>query len=350
MRPIPQRTFGESELAAARAVLARQDGDIRVAFVSGSLAAGLGHPLSDIDLYVVRDADPVSPSSVPVDGHVVQVTSMSLADLDRTVRICSSYQITPSERWQQELDQRSLTLAVRFAISTVLHAGVELPDRQTRRRVLRQVLVSRAGALIASWAEDVKGARELDDLGTELVTSRIALVCALEATLAAADDLYLGEKFLARRLLRTAATADLVPYVWDLLRDPAWPPDPVASRRLVDVRLRLASRLVTVAGLDGWDSPLALVTVPPEPGDSAGGPRRSVWHCPIRYGSAWGIAGPDSGFRVTEGAVRLWLALDGAPAEQVWQRLRAEVAGFADLSRESFDAGLARLTASGVAG
>ncbi|WP_331742711.1 hypothetical protein [Streptomyces sp. NBC_01006] len=63
---MPDVHLGEAHLAAARAVLDEAVGrdNIRLAFVSGSLAAGLGHGLSDIDLYVTTTDDAPAPRSV----------------------------------------------------------------------------------------------------------------------------------------------------------------------------------------------------------------------------------------------------------------------------------------------
>jgi hypothetical protein len=352
VRPMGDRWLAESEIAAARAVLARSisNTDVRLAFVSGSLAAGLGHPLSDVDLYVVAGDQQVTPRSFRQDGHVVQLNTIPGSQFDQILRASTSYEITPTNRWQAELNLQSLTLAVRFAIGTVLFAsGIDPPAPETRKRVLRQVLLTRSAMLLSSLAEDVYGARELQDLMTELVASRLALVHGLEAALAASDDLYTGEKFLFRRLTRTEATAGLAGRSWDLLRDPPWPPTADAARQVVDRRLRVASQLTTIAALEGWDEP---VTTFPSISDASasGGPQRSPWFCPIRYGAAWGLAGPDAGFRTTEGAVRVWLALDGNPPDTVWENLRTTLPAFGSVPRESFDSGLARLVEFGAAG
>jgi hypothetical protein len=348
---VADRWLGPAEVAAATSVVdsVRRDRGVRLAFVSGSLAAGLGHALSDVDLYVLCDEAAGSTRSVRQDGFVVQVNSLSEQQFETARRACSSYGITAGDRWQAELEDRTLSLTVRLAIGTVLRQrDVELPEAAVRRQVVRQVLITRAAIDVSSLAEDVLGARDIGDLLTELVAARRAVETALEAALAAADDLYVSEKFLMRRLARTPATAELLPECWELLQDPGWPPDPQRARALVDRRLALATYLVGRAALDGWQEPLH--TLPPRPQPVAdGGPTRSRWFCPIRFGQLWGLAGPDAGYRITEGVVRIWLALDGRPPERAFERLRTELPEFGTVQREAFQAGVDGLLAIGAA-
>lgn len=348
---VADRWLGPAELAVANSVVEsiRSERGLRLAFVSGSLAAGLGHALSDVDLYVLCDEPRASSRSVRQNGYIVQVNSLGAQQFETARRACSSYCITAADRWQAELEDRTLSLTVRLAIGTILDQGdVELPDAAVRRQVVRQVLITRAAIDISSLAEDVLGARDIGDLLTELVASRRAVETGLEAVLAAADDLYVSEKFLLRRLARTPATAGLLPACWDLLHDPAWPPHPDDVRELADRRLALATHLAGRAALDGWRQPLRAVPDVPYP-VRAGGPVRSQWFCPIRFGEQWGLAGPDAGYRTTEGVLRIWLALDGRPPERMFDQLRAELPAFGEVERRAFDAGVDGLLAIGAA-
>jgi predicted nucleotidyltransferase len=58
MPVVPDVNFSEEQIAAAQAVLDREIGadSVRCAFLSGSLAVGLGHALSDIDIYFVAES------------------------------------------------------------------------------------------------------------------------------------------------------------------------------------------------------------------------------------------------------------------------------------------------------
>ena len=357
---IPDRHFTAEQLAAAHAVLDRVIGadNTRLAFVSGSLAAGLGHALSDVDLYVCAEPGiELTDHERREGGHVVQINPIRPDELASLAALTTEFTATPTDRWQVKLTDQELTPAVRYAIGTVLvDRDSGLPPQQQAWQTMRQVLMVTRAITIATYAEDVCGALEVGDELTALQTTNIAVGLAVECLLAGVGDLYVGQKFNLRRLARAEAARETLPTLWDALRLPAAPGGLAETGRLVRSRLRLVNRLVTDVLLDGWDKPLERVPgyrEPAEPAESGepgagGGPLRSPWVLPVRFAESWGMIGPDTGYRTKAGMVRLWRELDGRPVGELYRAL-AEDPAFAGTSPELLDAALAQLIEKGVA-
>lgn len=320
---VPDIFLGESHLAAARAVLGRvtAGADVRLAFVSGSLAAGLGHALSDVDLYV-HLAEGLPPRLNYREGDFyVEVNPVSAAQLDLIMSTCSGYLDTPASRPQTTMAEEDLVRAIRFAIGTVLVSNVDgLPGAADSRRAVRRLLMNRNAYILSTFAEDTAGALRIGDYLTALQSSLMVVELALECALAGAGDVYLGRKFALRRAARTAALRDVLPDLWGCLSAPALTMPPAEIGDFILRRMLFASHLVGCALLDGWDEPLASI---PRFADkrAEGGPVRSPWVTPTRFADYFGMAGPDIGYRSSEAMIRLWWHLDGRCAEAARQRM-----------------------------
>jgi hypothetical protein len=341
---VPDVFLDETHLAAARSVLEREVGwdNVRLAYVSGSLAAGLGHGLSDVDVYVATmGGDPITECSFPENGSVVQITPVSEADLGLIVRICSEYTDTAATRWQTNLSDAELQRSLRYAIGTVLvDQGSGLPSTADSLLTLRRVLMTRSAFWLSSLAEDALGALQIGDLLTALQASLMAVELALECALTSAGDVYLGRKFQLRRAARSTALSEVKSDLWTFLGQPSSLAGDALGQFVVG-RMLFCSHLVANGLLNGWDQPIDRV-----PGfedrRAQNGPVRSPWVIPVRFADAWGMAGPDIGYRTRAGMVRLWLALDGRPTREVRLGL-AEDAAFARVSPELLDAAIAQL-------
>jgi hypothetical protein len=197
--------------------------------------------------------------------------------------------------------------------------------------------------MVGSYSEDVLGALTSRDPWTALRSSELALEHGIEAHLTAHDDLYVGPKFLYRRLARTAGVGAGVTAVWDLLARGDVPTSPEDVTRLAVRRLRTATLLMADAILTGFDEPSSSTvdgtTTDVEPGTLVTSP----WFCPIRFTNGWGLAGPDRGFRVSGPVVRIWSAFDGSPADAVLARLGAEDEAFAAMPQADFHAAVEHL-------
>jgi hypothetical protein len=200
-----------------------------------------------------------------------------------------------------------------------------------RRDTVRQIFVAHHAAQFAGYAADVLGALDSGDPYTALAASALALTAAAEAALAASGDLYLGEKFLFRRLTRTAATAPWAGLLWGLLHQPVAAEAPLPRLRdLTDRRLRAGNLLLAWCALEGWSAALAAL---PSPSTATPG-WRSPYTTPLRFRDGLALVGPRESYRVDDAVLRRWrdarpgdagddlralaalglLAADGAPA------------------------------------
>ncbi|MDX3078369.1 hypothetical protein [Streptomyces sp. MI02-7b] len=347
---IADRFFESRHLAAARHVIDVIGGEhnLRLAFVSGSLAAGLGHGMSDVDLYVApKPGHQVDNSGHLVDGVIVHVAPMTEAVVDLIARTSREYVAGRRVRSQIELSDNDLLWSVRYAIGAVLvDDGLDLPDPAQAKLTLRRVIMARSAAKVSGCAEDALGALQVADALTALQASQMALENALECVFAGIGDLYLGRKFLPRRIARAAALRDIAPQIWDQLwLDPSG--GMPAVNALVERRLRLSVYLAGVAQLDGWDEPIGHVR-PVGDHEHLGGPLRSPWIVPLRLATEWGMAGPDCGFATKAGMIRLWLELDGRPLDRLHRELATHPA-FAGTPQDLLTTAVSRLVQKNVA-
>lgn len=343
-----RETLDDQHLASARSVLDEELPGAALAFVSGSLAAGLGHAYSDIDVYVSDDRL-TEPLVRRRDGSSVQLTPMSPGTLDATLRTCRGFVATARDRWQVEQTEDELRVALRLAIGTVLvDAGGVVPDVATRRTALRQVLLCRYAGLVSSLAEDVAGALAFGDVRTAQRCSSVALDHAVEALLTATDDLYLGRKFLYRRLERSDVLAPVLPELWRLLREPDLDAPAQEVRELSILRTRVAAHALAVAQRDGWEQPLrGPVRLWSPAGED--GPWPSPWVVAVRYQDAWGLVAPDDGFRVSPGVVSIWSSLRGTDAATLRDDLLRVDPAFADVAPLDLDRTVGELLEIGAA-
>jgi hypothetical protein len=319
----------------------------RLAFVSGSLAAGLGHTMSDIDVHILP------PEGVPLRFHsvntplgMVQANPLSEQDARNLVEMTSEYRVTPRQRDQIAVSDPALRDLVRFAIGTVLDSEFPVAEAAVRRDVARKIIISRGANHLSSYAEDSYGALRSGDLLTALSAAEIAVRHGAEVLLAAIGDLYVGPKFLYRRLHRHRATAPLLDEILaELAAVSTSDVSASTAERHVTRRLRASATWVTAAAMHAWDRPWPEDREPLRFGGTPvrGGYVRSPWFVPVRYGDSWSLAGPDLGLRVTVQVIAAWLACDGSTAEGVRDHLAGSFPGQEPPTRDTVDAVLAKL-------
>ena len=320
---VPDVFLGESHMAAAQAVLDRVIGmeNIQLAYVSGSLATGLGHGMSDIDIYVALNDGVPADLSYRESGFMVQINPVSAEQVKLIAEICAEYTDTAANRRQTNMAEDELKQPVRYAIGTVIidRCGT-LPTAKDSVLTIRRVLMNRHAYLLSGFAEDVLGALKVHDRLTALQASQMGVEHALECALAGVGDVYLGRKFLLRRCARAPGLRDVLDDGWAYLLQPSLPGGLEEISEFVVQRLLFASHLVACCLLEGWDEPVALI---PRFEDrrAEGGPLRSPWVTPVRFADSWGMAGPAIGYRTTAAMVRLWRALDGQPVDAINRQL-----------------------------
>ncbi|MFC5147061.1 hypothetical protein [Streptomyces aureoversilis] len=333
--------------AAAQEVIEQLGGveQFSLLMLSGSFAAGLGHSASDVDLYVTRvDNAPVESVAYPRRGFMVQVTEVDRAAAERIAARAGSFAMTATNRDALRLSPAERRLLIRLSIGELLHADADF-DRTLAgmdRIAVQQSLNLPRALATASWQEDVAGAILSEDPYTADQASYLALQEACDIALVAGGDIYDGQKFLYRRLARSAVFQPLMDVVWELFHTPL--EHGGSKERVFDVarrRCRLASFLVGHAVTTGWTVPL---TELPEYRNDAEGPLRSPYFGLVQYLDGISLAGADRGYKVTPALARLWLALDGRSIEQV----RAEVLGEDSSAHDEFDAAIARLVELGA--
>lgn len=336
-------SFTPAQVNAAMGVLDELSG-VELAFLGGSLAVGLGHALSDIDLYVVGEGLPERELTYEHGGIWVHVNPLPVAKVRQLVALGTEYRATGIDRSQLAVDVKTLNALVRLATGWRVRCSQDWARAldQLSRDTIRQILTARNSNVFAAYAEDACGALTSGDLFTAATASQLALEAACEATLASSGDLYVGPKFLFRRLGRSAVTGPWSDHLWHLAHRELGSEEQI--RAAVADRLDAGTRLVSWCAVDGWDRPLGAL---PAPGGTIGdGPRRSGYFAPVRFVDGWALIGPDDGYEVSEQTVRLWRRLDGRPLPA----LRAHLAETEPQLGTGFEGALGALAALGAVG
>lgn len=285
------------------------------AFVVGSLSVGLGHAESDLDIVAVH-ATAEAARQHAVDGRRLDLTTVSLASWTARAEAMSRYHVTRSDRSQGELDRADMTKTLRYAVAGRLPVGGRLagPDRD----VVAQVMIYRNAFQVASLAEDARGALSVGDPYTALLAARGALESGLDALLSAERDLYIGPKFLLRRVARSRLLGPHLPAVWELLHEPV-PLDGLAGHAegVVRRRLALAVALVGIATTQGWDGTDAVPELRLPRTGPAAGPLQDPYHCLMRFADGFGLAGPNTAYELNGHMASLWSLCTGEPLTAV---------------------------------
>jgi hypothetical protein len=320
---VPDGRFTAEQLAAAERIV-HEDlaGRVGFAFLGGSYAVGLGHATSDVDLYVTGDDLPDQEVVYTRDGAAVHVGELTGDFVRGLVDLAAEFRCSGAKRGQILVDFRTLNGLVRLITGHRLVCSPEWSQALAplRRNVVRQILMARNANIFAAHAEDVLGALASGDRYTATAASAIALEAAAEATLAAVDDLYVGPKFLFRRLARNTVTQSWAPVLWQLANRAFtdWPAlgddtDTTESmdrvRAVAERRLLAGNLLLSWCAVEGWDQPLRAL---PTPTMDLGDTPRSPYFAPVRFADGWAFMGPDDGYAVDESVVRLWRDTDGS--------------------------------------
>ncbi|MBO3749904.1 hypothetical protein J5X84_27810 [Streptosporangiaceae bacterium NEAU-GS5] len=306
---VGDRSFTPEQVDAAVAVLEERLGEVEWAFLGGSLAVGLGHGTSDVDLYAVGPGLPGGDVIFERAGLQIHVNPVPAAKIRALLELGRAYRATGADRSQLAIEITTLNALIRLTTGHTVRI-----DQEWRREldtfdpnVVRQLLMTRNANIFSAYAEDVYGALAAGDLLTAASASAIALEAACEAALAGAGDVYLGPKFLFRRLARNPALAPWCDRLWRLIHREIHPSaghGPQEIRAVAEDRLSAGGVLLSWCAVEGWDKPLDALPVPAAPGEH--GLRRDPYFTPLRFADGWALIGPADGYEVTEETVRLW--------------------------------------------
>jgi predicted nucleotidyltransferase len=286
------------------------------ALVTGSPAAGLAHARSDLDIIVVLAAGedcrrhrtfPARHRGMTVDTDVLAVDDVQrYLDAQRTREAA------------EVLDRGLYALSSYVAWSTLVrlvigHVVMATPAARALLESLERDAVRRSAMVhdtlcLATFAEDVKGSVECGDLATALAASEEAVRYGVEVGLTALDDLYVGRKYLLRRMARHESLAVLLES-GDTLSQPGSSADDDEVTRLIRRRLLLAGHLVGHALTTAWEKPV--VTLSPFTLRDEG-PVRDPYLVPVRWPRGMALmTGVDVVRSLSEVEAALWNLLDG---------------------------------------
>lgn len=323
---------------------------VRGILMTGSIAAGLGHAQSDIDVIVVTDEpDRMSALNYIRADRRIDLLPVGLAELAALVGQGNRFTATRTSRSQVMMEHTRAMTVVRASTVEVLIAddAVRSVLGGVDHSELARILMTRAAIETATYTEDVAGMVEIGDWYTALDTSELALRKACDVFLTASRDFYISDKFLFRRVFRTPGLADVRDSLWTethrgLTRSESVP----TIRTAVHRRLQLASDLVSSTLLDGWDEPPSVL--PPRRVRPAG-PVRCPYFSLLRFTDGFALSGPNVGFEISSAGARAWSMLDGRPVPEVAVEFaRTAAVEPADVA-DAIGAGIAEMVAQGAA-
>jgi predicted nucleotidyltransferase len=181
---VPDVHFDERQIAAVRHVVGHRLGDrVELAYLAGSLAVGLGHGTSDVDVYAVAGRPSGQDYVYEHDGVLVHVTELDGALVRRLAGLGTRFTATGTHREQFLLEFKVLNALVRLTTGYRVKVSPVWRDvlAPLRRDVVRQILVARHANIFAACAEDVWGALLSGDRYTAATASALALESAAEA-------------------------------------------------------------------------------------------------------------------------------------------------------------------------
>lgn len=209
---------------AAREALLRHEllpEHVDSAFVSGSLVVGWGHPNSDLDVYVVSDDPPpvpiMSTYRVPVEpetiGTIVRYVDEGRVDveywrpaqIDQIVRKVGDYDFEGDVPTTEVLESEEIDILSRLAAAAPIEGEDWLAARQAEleasavRTIVTLVLFQGADDAL----DDADGLLKSHDLPAAVLSARRAFGLTVDGLTASYGELAQGERWRARKLLRT---------------------------------------------------------------------------------------------------------------------------------------------------
>ena len=180
----------------------------RAAYIGGSLTAGLGSSLSDVDAFLLVDNhNEPSTRQFYANGRRVDLRYLNVKSLETLISQCASFHATSQDLGTLEQIGRSeLTTVVRFMLADIIADDGILESLQNQAEAhIDKIVQAILGALsleVQNMSEDVRGFLEVGDLKAAKWVAQHACLVAADALLATQGDLYLGEKWVWSRWRR----------------------------------------------------------------------------------------------------------------------------------------------------
>lgn len=335
------------ELAAVSAELVTQLKPEIILF-TGSIAAGLTHRFSDLDLILVTKAGPTRALRNRAGSVSVDVEVLSWEDYCFAVDYLAAYRASTKNRDWLKISPASLKRYTRLVIGLPMYATTEGREAHARidRDVLRRVVMSGNANSLASLSEDVAGALAGEQPLTSLEAASLAMRAAMECVLASLDDLYQGPKFLLERLQRSQLPQALIERLLHLLHPGL---DAAEDSEVIEEMVRVATVANDIALVNGWDRPARGEDFTSlGSGWDVGGATREPWYSLIRFGDEFGLAGIDRGFAVSAVSARAWSLLGTVPLDRIAQVLAGETGVGENDAAQALSAFVAKMRQEGI--
>ncbi|MER8235554.1 hypothetical protein [Streptomyces sp. NPDC094049] len=231
----------------------------RSVYVSGSLVRGWGNALSDVDVYVITEADyrsdtavygqvPLETDTLPVeiryvDGRRWDIEYWRSDQIDQVLAKVDWSVLEGSQEAGRRLSTDELDLLERLSYAQPLAGEEWLASRQKRLAdsALRSVMVARALNGADTYTEDVVGQLEADDVDSAVLSVKIAFGYAMDALLAFEGEYGQNAKWRARRFREADPTIVTFDQYWAIETMRSF--DPSAPRAWVEEALRLCQHV-----------------------------------------------------------------------------------------------------------
>jgi hypothetical protein len=179
-------------------------------YVSGSLAAGLGTPTSDIDVFVLVPDDvrrDMSTRQVVKDGQRFDIEFRGISAARDSIDLVTTAKTSHADITPLRIGKEDLDFVVRLLYgktvrdSESLHSLRETLDDRSAR--LRQFIIAWWALRVGQLFEDLDGALQCRDHDLAGIMGSLIARLTGKAIAAAAGDLYLNEKWVFHQLRRS---------------------------------------------------------------------------------------------------------------------------------------------------
>jgi len=337
----------EEKLGAATGVVEHYvaDESVEAVYLSGSLMAGLGTPFSDTDVFVITDGAPSEAVQHGAGADRVDVEFRSVEWLDQVTALARPYSSTMYDNQALTTPPGLIDDAVRLRVGhdlkpsprlTAVRAALDDGDHN-----LRKLLVSQLAADSGAAWMDALGFLSNGDLDSAGLVAQKVLLIGLDAACAAAGDLYRGGKWVWSRVRRDPVLADAVPWLRDLLLEPAARP---TLRRL------LAAQEILAFALHRTWYPQRPIPVPTEPPYALDGLVRSPYWMPFSLAAGFYLSERGARhFTAPDLALACWAGARGRSRAEIERQVATVRGDEPELIRQTIDA-LRAIGAIGDAG
>lgn len=252
----------DAEVENSRELISKvaRDVDIEFVYITGSTAAGLANTTSDVDLIAVHHG-----SGVPQmewsgkDATTYHLEFLPLTVLESLLLRLEEIPFSSKEYSKVVSSQEICRRLSRLAIGIPVQGEYEFRRAQNRisSSALRQLFLAYCGSMAATFVRDTVGAIAVGDHLTAFESSNFALRWCGQMVLAGVGDIFLGEKWLLRRLLRSETLPELLAMdLINLIYASTSPLDGTAVP-LIEKRLNAIGTLSSFCSIYGWDSAIS---------------------------------------------------------------------------------------------